>query len=220
MRAKKAHKLANASSSPFTYPTTAAMTTSDSPPLPMITPPPAGLTPEQLQQLALLRLLNPNAAIPNVVTSSKPVIKIETAYETHILPIFNGASTFFTTITRPTATLTRTDFEYVTSTLPLLQPQSIFNPLLQPQQQQQQQPSFHVVTTPVVSSTFITETNSKVLKLTFGAKTSYTTLLSTKVTPTVLTTYLTNSVPLVQPTAATFPGGFFNPQYMPFQFMG
>ena len=47
----------------------------------------------------------------------------------------------------------------------------------------------------------------QVLKLTFGAKTAYTTLFSTRVVPTLLTTYLTANVP-VQPTAAPFPGYF------------
>lgn len=177
------------------------------------TPTTAALSPDQLQQLAILRLLNPNAAIPNLITSSKPIIKVETAYETHILPIFNGASTYFTTISRPTATLTKTEFEYVTNTLPILQP-SVYNPLFP-------QPSFQIATTPIVTQTMITETNSKVLKLTFGAKTSYTTLFSTKVTPTVLTTYLTQSIP-VQATAS-FPG-FFNPApygfNAPFPFVG
>lgn len=188
LRAKKAHKA-----------TTPAPSTSESPTTP-------ALTPEQLQQLALLRLLNPNAALP-AVTSSKPVIKLETAYETHILPIFNGASTYFTTISRPTATHTRTEYEFVTSSLP---PQpSIYNPLFP-------QPPFQLATTPLVTQTMVTQTDSKVLKLTFGAKTTYTTLYSTKVTPTILTTFLTNSIP-VQPTAATFPG-FFNPA--PYAFNG
>lgn len=200
LRSKKAHKVSTTTPPP---PTSENPTTSS-------------LSPEQLQQLALLRLLNPNAAaaLPNLVTSSKPIIKVETAYETHILPIFNGGSTFFTTISRPTATLTKTEFEYVTNTLPLLQP-SAFNPLFP-------QPSFQIATTPLVTQTMLTETDSKVLKLTFGAKTTYTTLYSTKVTPTILTTYLTNSVP-IQPTAATFPG-FFNPApygfNAPFPFMG
>ena len=185
---------------------------------PVTTP---ALTPEQLQQLALLRLLNPAAAaqIPSVLTSSKPVIKLETVYESHVLPIINGANTILSTISRPIGTITKTSYELVTTTLPSLPipPIPQLNPLLLQQQQQQQ--SLQIQSTPVVTQTIVTETNSKVLKLTFGAKTAYTTLYSTTVVPTVLTTYLTQSVS-VQPTAAAaFPGFFPNP-YAPFPFVG
>ncbi|XP_053667955.1 proteoglycan 4 [Anopheles marshallii] len=188
---------------------------------PVTTP---ALTPDQLQQLALLRLLNPAAAaqIPSVITSSKPVIKLETVYESHVLPIINGANTILSTISRPIGTITKTSYEVVTTTLPTLPipPIPQLNPLLiQQQQQQQQQQQLQIQSTPVVTQTIVTETNSKVLKLTFGAKTAYTTLYSTTVVPTVLTTYLTQSVS-VQPTAAAaFPGFFPNP-YAPFPFVG
>lgn len=177
------------------------------------------LTQEQLQQLALLRLLNPAAAaqIPNVITTSKPVIKIETVYDTHVLPIVNGANTIFSTLSRPIGTVTKTDYEMVTSSLPALPqlpqiPQ--VNPGLFPQQAQQQ---FQLQSTPIITQLMLTQTNSKVLKLTFGAKTAYTTLFSTTVVPTQLTTYLTQSV-AVQPTAA-FPG-YFPAPYAPFPYVG
>ncbi|ETN66323.1 hypothetical protein AND_001893 [Anopheles darlingi] len=194
---------------------------------PVTTP---ALTPEQLQQLALLRLLNPAAAaqIPSVITSSKPVVKLETVYESHVLPIINGQNTILSTISRPIGTITKTNYEIVTTTLPSLPlpPIPQLNPFLQQQQQQQQQlqqqqqqqQQLQIQSTPVVTQTIVTETNSKVLKLTFGAKTAYTTLYSTTVVPTVLTTYLTQSVS-VQPTAAAFPGFFPNP-YAPFPFVG
>ncbi|XP_046665846.1 uncharacterized protein LOC124357826 [Homalodisca vitripennis] len=182
------------------------------------------LSPEQLQQLALLRFLNPNANIPQVITQSRPVIRMETIYESHVIPLFNGQSTIFSTLSRPIATVSKTEYEYVTSTLPMQQPllpqQQPLNPLLQQQPQINpllpQQPQFAVTSTPVVTQTVVTETDSKVLKLTFGAKTAYTTLFSTRVVPTQLTTYLTASVP-VQPTA--FPG-FFPAPYNPFSFVG
>lgn len=185
------------------------------------TPTTPALSPEQLQQLALLRFLNPNA-IPPVITTSKPVIKLETVYESHVIPLFNGQSTLFSTISRPIATVSKTEYELVTSALPMPQPPPI-NPLLQqpqlPLQPQLQQPQqqFAITSTPIVTQTVVTATDSKVLKLTFGAKTAYTTLYSTKVVPTILTTYLTASVP-VQPTVAAFPGYFpapYNP-YNPF----
>lgn len=180
------------------------------------------LSPEQIQQLALLRFLNPNANLPNVITQSKPVLKLETLYESHVIPIFNGQTTLFSTLSRPIATVSKTEYEYVTSTLGLPQPQPLIpqqpqlNPLLQQQPQLNPllppQPQFALSSTPVVTQTMVTQTESKVLKLTFGAKTAYTTLFSTKVIPTQLTTYLTASVP-VQPTA--FPG-FFPAPYNPF----
>lgn len=180
---------------------------------PVTTP---NLTPDQLQQLALLRLLNPAAAaqIPSVITSSKPIVKLETVFESHVLPIINGANTKFSTISRPIGTITKTSYEVVTTTLPSLPipPIPQLNPFQLPSQQVQLQ------STPVVTHTVVTETNSKILKLTFGAKTAYTTLYSTTVVPTQLTTYLTQSVQ-VQPTAAAFPG-YFPAPYAPFPYVG
>lgn len=177
------------------------------------------LSPEQLQQLALLRFLNPAAAAqlpPQVITTSKPVVKLETVYESHVIPIFNGVSTTFSTISRPVATVSKTEYEIGTSTLAMpqlpLPPQQI-NPLFQQPQQ------FQITTAPIVTQTMVTETRSKILKLTFGAKTAYTTLFSTQVVPTILTTYITQSVPIVQPTAAAFPG-YFPAPYGPFPYVG
>jgi hypothetical protein len=171
------------------------------------------LSPEQLQQLALLKFLNPAAQIPSVITTSKPVLKIETVFDTHVLPIVNGQSTFFTTLSRPVGTVSKTEYEYGTSTLAVpalpIPPQQI-NPFQQPQQQ------FQLQSTPVVEQQIVTQTDSKVLKLTFGAKTAYTTLYSTRVVPTMVTSYVTQSVPF-QATAA-FPGYF--PGYPPFPYVG
>lgn len=199
LRAKKAHQQ-----------------TTPKPPEQVTTP---GLSPEQLQQLALLRLLNPAAAAQGqVITTSKPVIKIETLYESHVIPITNGGSTVLSTISRPVGTATKTDYEIGTSVLPALpippiqpiQP-PVVNPLF-PQQHQ-----FAVTSSPIIQNTLVTATQSKILKLTFGAKTAYTTIFSTTVIPTALTTYITTSVP-VQPTAA-FPG-FFPAPYPAYPFVG
>lgn len=188
-------------------------TTTAKPAEPSPTP---GLSPEQLQQLALLRLLNPAAAAPGqVITTSRPVVKVETVYESHVLPLINGPNTLFTTISKIVGTVTKTDYEFGTSTiapaLPIPQIPPV-NPLFP-----QQQPQFAVTSSPVVQNTVVTETNSKILKLTFGAKTAYTTIFSTKVVPTVITTYMTQSVP-VQPTAA-YPG-YFPAPYPPFPYVG
>lgn len=171
----------------------------------------SNLTPEQL---ALLRLLNP-AAVPNVVTTSKPVFRLETVYESHVLPIINGASTIFSTISRPIATVTKTDYEIGTSVLPIQLPPVTpppINPLLLQQQQ------FQIQSTPVVAQQIVTQTDSKVLKLTFGARTAYTTLYNTRVVPTMVTSYVTQSIP-VNPTAA-YPGFFPAPYQNPFPFLG
>ncbi|XP_071055827.1 uncharacterized protein [Onthophagus taurus] len=183
-------------------------------------PPPPGLSPEQLQQLAFLRLLNPAAAaLPQgqVFTTSKPVLKVETVYESHVIPIVNGGNTIFTTLSKSLGLVTKTEYEYGTSTVSPLQnlPIPPVNPLFPVQQQQVGQ--FAVTSSPVVQSTTVTATESKVLKLTFGAKTAYTTIFSTKLVPTLLTTYMTASVP-VQPTAA-FPG-YFPAPYPPFPYVG
>lgn len=174
-------------------------------------PPTPALTPEQAQQLALLRLLNPAAAaqIPNVVTTSKPILKYETIYESHVIPVFDGKNTIQSTISRPVATVTKTEYEIGTSSLPALPLQPI-NPLF-PQQQ------FSITSTPVVMNTEVVATDSQVLKLTFGAKTVYTTLFTTKVVPTVLTSYVTSSVP-VQPSAG-YPG-YFPAPFAPFPYVG
>ncbi|CAB3235876.1 unnamed protein product [Arctia plantaginis] len=174
--------------------------------------PAAALTPEQAQQLALLRLLNPAAAaqIPDVITTSKPVIKFETIYESHVIPLYDGKSTTFSTISRPVATITKTEYEIGTSSLPAL-PLQTPNPLF-PQQ-------FSLTSTPVVVNTEITATDSQVLKLTFGAKTVYTTLFNTKVVPTAVTSYITSSVP-VQPTGLPSFPGYYPPPFAPFPYVG
>lgn len=219
-RSKKAHRMASASgNSSSEHPSHQYQQQLQAP----------TMSPEQLQQLALYRLLNPNAPIPApVITTSRPVLRYETVYETHALPVVNGGTTYYTTLSRPVGTVTRTDYELVTTTLAIPQPQSL--PFQQPQQQlqptplfqfqqtpmfpqqlQQQQPtlfpaqpSFAITSTPVVTQSMVTQTDSKVLKLTFGAKTAYTTIYSSSVVPTQVTSYVTQSV-AVQPTVAQFP---------------
>nr|CAD7458451.1 unnamed protein product [Timema tahoe] len=199
-----------------------AQNTSPKPQLFSESPTAAPFSPELQQQLALLRYLNPGAAIPQVITTSRPILRVETVYESHVLPIVNGDSTTYSTLSRPVGTVSKTEYEYGTSTLPA-QPVPQVNQLFPQQQQQQQlfpqqQQQLILTSTPIVTQTLVTETSSKVLKLTFGAKTAYTTLFSTKVIPTLLTTYLTTSVP-VQPTAPSFPG-YFPAPYPQFPFVG
>ncbi|EGI63042.1 PREDICTED: mucin-17 [Acromyrmex echinatior] len=174
------------------------------------------LTPEQAQQLALLKYFGQPQL--QVITTSKPVITLETLYESHVIPVVNSGNTIYSTLTRPVGTVPKTSYEYGTSTL---------NPVLQPQVQQvpqlplfPQQPQFTVTSAPIVTQTLATISDSRVLKLTFGAKTAYTTLFSTRVVPTELTTYITNTVP-VQPTVPAYPGYYPAPvPYPPFPFVG
>lgn len=171
------------------------------------------------EQLALLRFLNPAAAaqFPSIITTSKPIVRLETVYESHTIPIFNGVSTTFSTISRPVATVSKTEYEIGTSVLPVVPQLPIPPPPINPLFQQPQQ--FQITTAPIVTQTMVTETRSKILKLTFGAKTAYTTLFSTNVVPTILTTYVTQSLPIVQPTAA-FPGYFPGAPYAQFPYVG
>ncbi|BES90689.1 Hypothetical protein NTJ_03497 [Nesidiocoris tenuis] len=161
------------------------------------------LSPEKLQQLAFLRLLNPNQ--PPIVTTT-PILTVQTQYETHVIPVFNGQNTIFSTISRPVKTYTSTQYQTSTIALPSLPLPFLPTPQLQPM----------ITSSPVVTQTVVTATNSKVLKLTFGAKTAYTTLYSTTVVPTMLTTYVTTQF-AVQPTAAFgAPSPFQAPFFPPF----
>lgn len=160
--------------------------------------------------------MNPGA-VPQVITSSRPVYKIETVFESHVLPIISGTNTIYSTLSKLIGTVTKTEYELSTSTLtpPPQIPQIPQLPQLYPQRLQEQ---FAITSTPIVTQTQVTATESKILKLTFGAKTAYTTLYSTKVVPTLLTTYITQSVP-VQPTVPAFPG-YFPAPYPQFSYVG
>lgn len=173
------------------------------------------LTPEQAQQLALLKYFGQPQ--PQVITTSRPVVVLETMYESHVIPVVNGGNTIYSTLSRPISTVPRTSYEYGTSTLsPVLQPQV---PQV-PQVPLFPQPQFTVTSAPLITQTLATISDSRVLKLTFGAKTAYTTLFSTRVVPTELTTYITNTVP-VQPTVPAYPGYYPAPvPYPPFPFLG
>ncbi|XP_077270441.1 uncharacterized protein LOC143901774 [Temnothorax americanus] len=177
------------------------------------------LTPEQAQQLALLKYFGQPQ--PQVITTSKPVVTLETLYESHVIPVVNLGNTIYSTLTRPVGTVPRTSYEYGTSTLsPVLQPQVPQVPQVPQLPLFPQQPQFTVTSAPIVTQTLATVSDSRVLKLTFGAKTAYTTLFSTRVVPTELTTYITNTVP-VQPTVPAYPGYYPAPvPYGPYPFVG
>lgn len=164
------------------------------------------ITSEQAQQLALLKYFGQQSPQQQVITTSRPVIVLETIFESHVIPLVSNGNTVFSTLSRPVATVPRTSYEFGTSTLapiiPPQVPQLPQMPLFPPQQ-----PQFTVTTAPIVTQTLATISDSRVLKLTFGAKTAYTTLFSTRVVPTDLTTYVTSTI-AVQPTVPAFPGYF------------
>ena len=171
-------------------------------------------TAKENQQILSTGVLNLPTA--NVITNSRPVIKFETLWESYVVPITNGQSTLLRTLSKAKGVVEKTDFVVETTTIaistPILQPSTI-NPFLLPLPQQ-----FQTITSPVVQQTIVTQTESKVLKLTFGAKTAYTTLYSTQVVPTLQTMYVTTSI-AVQPTANPFQG-FFPQPYNPFAYLG
>ena len=175
------------------------------------------LSPEQLQQLALFRYMNPYAAagLPfgfpgmggfpgagnagvQVIQTSRPVVKTIDVIRTETVPIWDGAKTFYSTVTRTRGTTVVTETEYGTTTVAA-------NPLNQlfPQQ-------FTVVSTPVVTEITTTSTELRIYRIIFRAQTTYTTVTSTSVFPTIVTTYVSNTIP-IQPTAypqGIFPGSF------------
>ncbi|XP_025995350.2 flocculation protein FLO11 isoform X1 [Solenopsis invicta] len=177
------------------------------------------LTPEQAQQLALLKYFGQPQ--PQVITTSRPIVTLETLWESHVIPVVNSGNTIYSTLTRPIGTVPKTSYEFGTSTLsPVLQPQVPQVPQVPQLPLYPQQPQFTVTSAPVITQTLATVSDSRVLKLTFGAKTAYTTLFSTRVVPTELTTYITNTVP-VQPTVPAYPGYYPAPvPYGPFPFVG
>ncbi|KAL9917074.1 uncharacterized protein ACN2A1_002987 isoform 1-T2 [Glossina fuscipes fuscipes] len=161
-------------------------------------------------------ILNPTLPLPTVITNSRPVVKLETLWESYVIPVTNGQTTSFRTLSKAKGVVEKTDFILDTTTLsaPAILPPSTINPFLLPLQQQQ----FQTITSPIVQQTIVTQTESKILKLTFGAKTAYTTLYSTQVVPTLQTMYVTTSIP-VQASANPFPG-FFPQPYNPFAYLG
>lgn len=137
-----------------------------------------------------------------------------------MIPLINNGNTIFSTLSKPVGTIPRTSYEFGTTTLsPILSPPVPQIPQvpqvpLFPQQQQ-----FTVTSAPVVTQTVATISDSRVLKLTFGARTAYTTLYSTKVVPTEVTKYVTSTIAL-QPTVPAFPGFYPPVGYPGFPFVG
>lgn len=166
-------------------------------------------SPEQLQQLAYLKLIQQNAQVPQLIAPTPEVLPMESLYESHIIPIIQGQQTSYTTISRLVSKTPE-----VPTPPPQLQPQPFasLNPFAL-----QQQPQFKLVTSATVLPTVLTQTLSRILKLTFGAKTTLTTIFSTNIVSTDIPTFVTTSLP-VAPTASF--GNFFPPAFPQFPFLG
>lgn len=126
-----------------------------------------------------------------------------------MIPVISAGNTFYSTLSRPVGTVPKTSYEIGTSTITPMLPIPPVQPPVVPQLPlfPAAQPQFTVTSQPIVQQTVATVSDSKVLKLTFGAKTAFTTLYSTRVVPTELTSYVTSTI-AVQPTVPAF-GGYF-----------
>ncbi|XP_055838708.1 uncharacterized protein LOC129906806 [Episyrphus balteatus] len=162
-------------------------------------------SPEQLQQIAYLKLIQQNAQIPQLIAPTPEAIPMSSLYEPHVIPIIQGQQTSYRTISKlaSRAPVVQT---------PQPQPFASLNPFAL-----QQQPQFKLITSATLLPTVLTQTLSRILKLTFGAKTALTTIFSTNVVSTNIPTFITTSLP-VEPTASF--GNFFPPAFPQFPFLG
>ena len=190
----------------------------------------AGLTPDQLRQLALLQYLqNPFALAAlqqpqnqqgGIVTTNIPKYRTETVYATSTIPLFLGAKKFFTTLTQSIGMTTITEYEKATQAaspnggfgngLNLFggQPQPSAPPAF-PGNVQAPRPGFTITSEPIIKDTVIPTTIYKSVKITFRNKPTTTTLTSTSTVSTQITSYVTKTIPLsqVNPTLNPFSGG-------------
>nr|CAG4643725.1 EOG090X017N [Lepidurus arcticus] len=139
-----------------------------------------GLTPEQMQQLALYRYYNPYGAMPfglpglggfgglpglgggaasnaQIITTTRPVVKTSEIVQTNVIPLWDGAKTVFTTISRTIGTTTVTDMELGTTTL-----SGLANPFQQ----------YTITSSPVTTEIMTTSTELKVYRIIFRAQTT------------------------------------------------
>jgi len=171
----------------------------------------ASLTPEQIQQLALLQYLqNPFgglAGLPNLASpappkpqqaAAKPVIRTETIYATSTIPLHFGNKEIFTTITSAVGVTTVTEYEQQQQQVqqqtlppPALPVAPAYNPLAAAAALQ---PSFTVTSRPVVQNTVIPSTITKEIRITFRNVPTLTTLTSTTMVSTQVTSYVTQTV--------------------------
>ena len=192
----------------------------------------AGLTPDQLRQLALLQYLqNPFALAAfqqpqpqqgGIVTKSIPKYKTETVYATSTIPLFLGAKKFFTTLTQSIGLTTITEYDTQTQSVApnvggnLGGLGNIFGNQPQPSAPAfpgnilAPKPAFTVTSEAVVKDTVTETTILKSVKITFRNEPITTTLTQTSTISTQITSYVTKTVPLsqVNPSINPLAGGF------------
>ena len=110
------------------------------------------------------------------MTLSSSVVKTETQLVTETIKLLHGNSARLTTLVTPVLT-TVTELSHVTSTLDHLVTTT-------------------VISSPVTYSTSITQTETESYKVIFRARPITTTVVSTRVVPTVVTTYQTQTLTL------------------------
>ena len=188
----------------------------------------AGLSQDQLRQLALLQYLQnpfafnqqfnqPQAQPGGIVTANIPKYKTETVYATSTIPLFLGAKKFFTTLTQSIGMTTITEYETQTQSA---SPNGGLNNVFRGQPQQNApafggnvfapKPAFTVTSEAIVKDTVIPTTIYKDVKITFRNAPITTTLTQTSSISTQITSYVTRTIPLsqVQPPLNPFAGGF------------
>lgn len=162
----------------------------------------------------------PETQLNNFITTTRPVIKQETIWESHVVPLVRGTETILRTLSKSVGVVEKTEYVTDVTSIPIPSmpssqyPFSInpfYNPLLPIPQQQ-------FITSTEVQQSMVTATSSKVLKLTFGARTAYTTIFSTSVVPTAVTKLITATIP-GQPPVGAFPN-YYPPPYPPFGYVG
>ena len=117
-----------------------------------------------------------------VVTLSSSVVKTSTALVTSTFRLLRGNSELVTTLVNPVLT-TLTEVSQVTSTLA--------HPLARP--------ATSLVTSPVTFSTTLTQVETESYKVLFRARPITTTVINTRLVPTVLTTFATQTLTLPVP---------------------
>ena len=117
-----------------------------------------------------------------VVTLSSSVVRTSTALVTSTFRLLRGNSELLTTLVNPVLTEV-TEVNRITSTLA--------NPLVRP--------ATSLVTSPVTISTTLTQVETESYKVLFRARPITTTVINTRLVPTVLTTFATQTVTLPPP---------------------
>ncbi|XP_030557694.1 uncharacterized protein LOC115760485 isoform X2 [Drosophila novamexicana] len=152
----------------------------------------------------------------SIITTTRPIIKVDTVWESYVVPLIRGTESILRTLSKSVGVVEKT--EYVTDVSTILLPMSqypysinpFYNPLLAIPQQQ-------LITSTSIYETLITATSSKVLKLTFGARTAYTTLFSTSIVPTAVSKLVTATLP--NQNSGSFQN-YYSPPFPPFAYVG